>query len=84
MQGIDIMVTVATNYPLYHDYMLRRFFECVIGDNLLDECEAVIVRIVPWKDQSDDSSDFNPQTVDNVLKTCGLDIPSLKDKLCTL
>ena len=84
MQGVDIMVTVATVCPWYHDHLAKQFFQWLIGDNLLDECEAVIVRIVPWKNESDYSGDFKPQTVDDILKTCGFNTPSLKDKLCKL
>ena len=82
MQGVDIMVTVASNSPWYHDFLARQFFHHLISDNLLTKCKAVIVRIVPWKNESRYARNTKPQTVDDVLKTCGLNASSLKDKLC--
>ena len=77
MQGVDIVVTITSTAPWFHDILAQEFFQCLTSDNLLDKCRAVVVRIVPWKSTN---SRVKPQTVDNILEMIGLD--DLKDKLC--
>ena len=79
MQGVDILMTITSSAPWFHDFWAQEFFQCLTSDNLLDKCRAVVVRMVPWKSTN---SRAKPQTVDNILKLIGFD--DLKDKLCKL
>ena len=81
MQGVDILVTITTSAPWFHDFLAEEFFQCLTSDSLLDKCKAVVVRIVPWKSSN---SRAKPQTVENIIKTIGLDVSNLNDKLCKL
>ena len=82
MQGVDILVSCVSTSPWSQGFLAQSFFSCLISDNLLTQCKAVIVRVVPWKDQSKYSRQAKPSTVEEVLKRYGLDSSNLQEKLC--
>ena len=85
MQGVDVMLMMASTQPWFLDFMAQEFYECLIGDKLLDQCKAVVIRIVPWKKDNAHHlrNNINLLTVDAVLTRCGLDkATTIKEKLC--
>lgn len=85
MQGVDVMIMMLTNAPWIFNYMAQDFYNHLIGDNLLDQCKAVVLRIVPWKTDNDHfQRNFKPIAVEEVLTNTGLDKASsnIKEKLC--
>ena len=84
MQGVDIMLTVFSTQPWMIDFVAQEFFQCLISDNLLDQCKAVVVRIVPWKtDNARLRRSTKPLSADDILTRSGLNAASsIKEKFC--
>lgn len=85
MQGVDVMVMMLTDTPWgIFNYMAQGFYDHLIGDNLLEQCKAVVVRIVPWKTGDHHlQRSYKPIPVEEILTNSGLDKAStIKEKLC--
>ena len=85
MQGVNIMLMMTSTEPYHLDYLAKEFYECLIQDNLLDQCKAVVLRITHMKlaENIYGKNAPKPLTTDAVLTGCGLDKASnLKQKLC--
>jgi hypothetical protein len=80
MQDVDIMVALTSANPYAIDFMTVQFYQCLVEENLLDKCRAVVLRISHWKGERG----FKPITADEVLTKCGLSkdkAPKLQEKL---
>jgi hypothetical protein len=83
MQGVDVMLMMSSSNPFALDYMTLEFYECLIGDNLLDQCKAVVLRIVSGKVDPLFQRNTKPLTADDILTKSGLSKASnLQKKLC--
>ena len=83
MQGVDVMLMMSSTNPFTLDYMTLEFYECLIGDNLLDQCKAVVLRIVSGKVDPLFQRNTKPLTADDILAKSGLSKASnLQKKLC--
>ena len=84
MQGVDVMLMLTSNHAFALDYMTMEFYECLVGNSLLDQCKAVVLRIADRK-KDDPLFQVNtkPLTADAVLDKSGLNKASnLQHKLC--
>ena len=83
MQGVDVMLMMSSTNPFTLDYMTLEFYECLIGDNLLDQCKAVVLRIVSAKLDPLFPMNTKPLTAEDILTKSGLSKASnLQKKLC--
>lgn len=83
MQGVDVMLMMSSSHPFALDYMTLEFYECLIGDNLLDQCKAVVLRIASAKGDDPFLKGSKPLTANDILTKSGLSKASnLQKKLC--
>ena len=85
MQGVDVLVVTTLNGPWSVDFLAKEFFQCLVGEKLLDQCKAVVVRISAWKTDNTwlHRSSIKPLTADAILSESGLNAAkTIQDKLC--
>ena len=82
MLGVDVMLMVTSTQPFSLDYSIMEIYECLIEDDLLDGCKAVVLRIV--KENNPIFPNAKPLTANDILTKSGLSKASkvIKEKLC--
>ena len=83
MQGVDVMLIMSSTHAFSLDYMTLEFYEALIGDNLLDKCKAVVLKVFSGKADPIFGRNSKPLTVEDILTKSGLSKAStLQNKLC--
>ena len=79
------MLMMLTTQPDMFDFIGGEFYECLLQENLLQQCKAVAVRIVRSTQADVMSGRYAPKhmAADEILARYGLNTAkTIKDKLC--
>ena len=98
MRDIEILIIVMSTRPYYMTYLSQEFFNYIFAENLSEACRHVVIRITKDEDDTGTASTgrqghrgrswrlrrsaegmVNPT---NVMKMYGLEMETIKKKVC--
>ena len=77
MQGVELLIGIMSSTPSYYNMFGRRFYKCLMEDTLMENCKALVVRIV----NKEESSRPRLTDPDQIMQRHGLDPARFGDKL---
>ena len=80
MQGVEMVIGIMCTTPTYYNMFAQGFYECLMEGTLMENCKALVVRIV----NKEESSRPRLTDPDQIMQRHGLDPARFGDKICKL